>query len=346
MLIIEQINFNDFNNNLGIASEKEMSSVIINEEEEYQTNLIPLIQRSFEYHKMLNEKLCKKIMKLQNVFYNKTNNNITNEMRMMYLQIIYLISLNKSRCNVFIELFNIDIISFYISNYQTSSDFEIILLCALLIRLISKDISYINSFLSKYLQHFLTLAQSKPNSIKYITLLFSHILNDSQYGESLNNYLKMNSSKIENVFGKDINWKHPTYDNDIVPIWRETPEFNEQVTVIYKMNGDNCKHYIESKVINGIEGKDTFHLKLNGNYMRVFPIIPRNAIKYYCYKGMNKEEIEEKVETVTHDDVDKRNVIETFESIYSEDEHSNRNDEEDNEARSSLTNNTKSNNNL
>lgn len=109
-LIIEQINFNDFNDNLGISSAEEMKNVIKDEQEK---NLLALVQRSFDFSKLLSIKFITKITSLSKFILGleeKFENNFIkfdNSIRLVYLQIIYLISLNKYGINYISENFSI-----------------------------------------------------------------------------------------------------------------------------------------------------------------------------------------------------------------------------------------------
>lgn len=277
MLIIEQINFNDFNNNLGIANHKEMVNVI-SSQEEYQNNLLPLIQRSFEYQKLLNEDVCKKLLKIYKVLYQILKNNISNDINLLYIQIIYLIFLNKSRTNIFIEKFSCNIIDFYISNIQTVSDYELVVLICIISRLCAKDISYINVFLTKYIDNFITVAQKRKNVIKYIEMLFTHILNDSQYGDSLNNIIKSKKEIFTELFSGNFIKDSMVSESELFPIWRQTPEFWDQAMSIYKSSSDN---YIEDSQIE---------TNTRNIYYRTFPIIPNSAISPFNYEDIDMSE--------------------------------------------------------
>jgi hypothetical protein len=109
-MIIEQIYFNDFNENLGISSPDEMKNFIKDEDEK---NLLNLVQRSFEFSKLLSNNMIKKIIRLNKIFFGLDENlynNFThfdNNMRLLYLQIIYLIACNKNGLNLISDNFNI-----------------------------------------------------------------------------------------------------------------------------------------------------------------------------------------------------------------------------------------------
>jgi hypothetical protein len=109
-LIIEQINFNDFNDNLGISSAEEMKNVIKDEQEK---NLLALVQRSFDFSKLLSIKLITKITSLSKFILGldeKIENNFIkfdNSIRLVYLQIIYLMTLNKHGINYISENFDV-----------------------------------------------------------------------------------------------------------------------------------------------------------------------------------------------------------------------------------------------
>jgi len=299
MLLIEQINFNDFNTNLGIANSREISTVL-SVDEEYQTNLLPLIQRSFEYQNLLSESITKKILMFQKVIYNKDNKLIIFNMniRIIYLQILYLICLNKFRASLIADKFEKGIIDFILDKKDNISDYEIILLCSIINRLFFRDLSYISIFLTTYLNNFVILAKERPNLKKYISLLLIHIINDSQYGESLQNTIKLNEKDYE-IFGNDLQSKYHNFENEISPIWRKSPEFSDQASSIFKYSNMNT-HYLEDK--------DILKKGLNEKFISIFPIIPKNAINYYNYSIFKQNEIDNCVENITNEKSDNQEL--------------------------------------
>jgi hypothetical protein len=124
-LITEQINFNDFNPNLGISSQDEMKPVL---NEEFEKNLIGLIQRSFEYQKLLNPQIIKKILSISKIIfglnfkkehhYFAKFQHFDNSIRLVYLQTVYLIALNKNGINLVSEYFEVIEILEEMLNYQ------------------------------------------------------------------------------------------------------------------------------------------------------------------------------------------------------------------------------------
>jgi hypothetical protein len=129
-LIIEQINLNDFNENLGISNIDEMKNLI---KEEYEKDLINLVQRSFEYQKLLNNDIIlqllsinKLIFGLEKGFYNNFNH-FDNNIRLIYLQILYLIITNKNGVNLFQEYVNmVDIFEKLYTNEPKVGDCKIV----------------------------------------------------------------------------------------------------------------------------------------------------------------------------------------------------------------------------
>jgi len=109
-LIIEQINFNDFNDNLAISSTDEMKIVI---KDDVEKNLINLIQRSFEYQKLLSVAMISKILSVSKFLFGIETNfynsflHFDNNIRLVYLQIVYLISLNKNGINLISDNFDV-----------------------------------------------------------------------------------------------------------------------------------------------------------------------------------------------------------------------------------------------
>ncbi len=118
LLIIEQINFNDFNDNLGISSIEEMKNLIKDENEKH---LISLVQRSFEYQNLISENFIKKLTNLIlssfgiNDLIKKTNKIdfadffcFNENIRLIFLQILYLLSINKKAINIIYMMLDIN----------------------------------------------------------------------------------------------------------------------------------------------------------------------------------------------------------------------------------------------
>lgn len=280
MLIIEQINFNDFNLNLGIANTKEMINVI-SPDEEYQNNLLPLIQRSFEYYKLLSEDICKQFLNLQSLFFGNPNLNFPNYIRLVYLEILFLIGLNKARHHLLIELFHNNIIKYYINSIDSASDYEIVVLLCLINKLFSRDISYISKFLTKFIKDFVIIAKKRPNLSKYVEMLLCKILNNSQYGDSLVNLMEQYKEDFA-IFPSGLEAKYLYYENEVFPIWRKTPEFSEQAGSLYK--SVSMTNYLEESMIN-IKGQIDM-------FAQLFPIVPKSAILYFNVKDVSIDEVE------------------------------------------------------
>lgn len=110
LLIIEQINFNDFNECLGISSVDEMKNVI---KEEYEKALINLVQRSFDYQRLLSVSIIHKLINTGKVIFSldsglySTFSHFDNNIRLVYLQIVYLLCLNKSAMPLVMENFDV-----------------------------------------------------------------------------------------------------------------------------------------------------------------------------------------------------------------------------------------------
>lgn len=126
LLIIEQINFNDFNDNLGISSIEEMKNLIKDENEK---NLISLVQRSFEYQNLLSVNFVKKLINLILYAFDINENNFSNNineknklnhkslseflcfngnLRLLFLQILYLLCVNKKAINIFYNMIDVN----------------------------------------------------------------------------------------------------------------------------------------------------------------------------------------------------------------------------------------------
>ena len=124
LLIIEQINFNDFNDNLGISSAEEMKNLIKDENEK---DLISLVQRSFDYQKLLSPNLIVKIVNFiifsmgfnNNLSLNKNNIlEIDEELRLILLQVLYLLSVNKNGIKIISEMIDINEILYEFYNLE------------------------------------------------------------------------------------------------------------------------------------------------------------------------------------------------------------------------------------
>jgi len=138
LLMIEQINFNDFNDNLGISSIDEMKNLIKDENEK---NLISLVQRSFEYQNLLSQNFIKKLTNL--ILYafdiKENNDNNNNEkkldqkslseflcfdecLRLVLLQILYLLTINKKALNIIYNIIDLNLLleKFYQNEQQVA----------------------------------------------------------------------------------------------------------------------------------------------------------------------------------------------------------------------------------
>jgi hypothetical protein len=97
-LILEQVNFNDFNECLGISSNEEMKNTAKDENEK---NLISLVQRSFDYQKLIQTSFINKLLSFSRFIFGISENLFSNfnhfdsNLRLVYLEIIYMLTLNK-----------------------------------------------------------------------------------------------------------------------------------------------------------------------------------------------------------------------------------------------------------
>jgi hypothetical protein len=98
-LIIEQINYNDFNENLGISNIEEMKNLI---KDEHEKDLINLVQRSFEFQKLLTPDIIKQLLHFSGFILGTDSSCYTNlshydnSIRLIYLEILYLLLMNKN----------------------------------------------------------------------------------------------------------------------------------------------------------------------------------------------------------------------------------------------------------
>ena len=290
LLIIEQINNNDFNMNLGIASSQEFPI-----EEDNQIYLLKLIQRSFLYQNFLNEKICKVLLNYQKIFYSNKfwKKNFFYEiydekLRLIYLQILYLICNNNYRQTFFNENFLLNIIDFYTDNFLDEKyekkilDFEIIILCCIILKLIIMDLSYIPIFLTKYFDKFFEISKKNKKIKTYVEMILCYILVDNQYGSSLN--LLMKKENKYNIFEQNLEKKYNHYIKEVSCIWRTCPQsFKEQET-IYLYNKNNKNYIKDFNKLNNENLLDTNKEK--------FPLIPFEAIEYFK-DDKSEEEINE-----------------------------------------------------
>ena len=200
MLIIEQINFNSKNPNLILSTDKELNNQIT-QKEEFRKDVLQLVKLSFDYQKLLSEDNSKALIQMQKIiFFNESKNNNKNikiffdaRIRIIYLQILYLIASNEYRVEYLSENFEENIIlDFYFNMLNQDNkneililDYEYILVCCIINKLIKVDISHIPIILAEYMDKFWNLSIKKPNVKKYIQILFKTIELDSQYGDSL-----------------------------------------------------------------------------------------------------------------------------------------------------------------
>jgi hypothetical protein len=296
--MIEQINFNNNNPNLILATNKELNNNII-KNEEIQKELLPLVKIAFDYQKLLSEDNCKALIQMQKIIYSFNLDNKNNELkiffnteiRIIYLQILYLISLNKYRIEYLSENFEDNIILDYYFNLLkceksdevennlninnliiTSnnnniddnlfvSDYEFVLICCIINQLFTVDNSHIPIILSDYLDDFIFLSKKREKIKKYIQLLFDKIEKDSQYGDSLIRSKKNFINEKEKI--------------NEAKIWRL--ECREKKEVKYdKKNMHYCNYNDFIQKNNKEEMKDY-----------EFPIIFDDSINYFKYDEYN-----------------------------------------------------------
>jgi len=75
-----------------VSSSQDMKNLI---QEDQEKNLIDLVKRSFDYQKLLNVTLLKKILSLHNLFISNYDQIFDNSIRLLYLEILYIITSNK-----------------------------------------------------------------------------------------------------------------------------------------------------------------------------------------------------------------------------------------------------------
>jgi hypothetical protein len=200
-LIIEQINYNDFNENLGVSNVDEMKNLI---KDEHEVDLINLVQRSFEFQKLLSTDIIKQLLNIGSFIFSLDKNyyssfsHYDNNIRLIYLEILYLLVHNKNGLQLVQD--NIDITEILEKLHQNEAKVgdcncllnlvEFILALCIYYKLITVDITYMSLFLTRLFDKYVELSNRRTNLLKHLQLLFSRIINDSQYGDSLVNLIK------------------------------------------------------------------------------------------------------------------------------------------------------------
>ena len=298
MLMIEQINFNNNNPNLILVTIKELNNTIIRKEE-FQKEFLDIVKLAFDTQKILSKDICKALIQMQKIIFSYDLNNKKNEykiyfnceIRIIYLQILYLISLNINSIGYLSENFEDNIILDYYFNLLkceksdevennlninnliiTSnnnniddnlfvSDYEFVLICCIINQLFTVDNSHIPIILSDYLDDFIFLSKKREKIKKYIQLLFDKIEKDSQYGDSLIRSKKNFINEKEKI--------------NEAKIWRL--ECREKKEVKYdKKNMHYCNYNDFIQKNNKEEMKDY-----------EFPIIFDDSINYFKYDEYN-----------------------------------------------------------
>ena len=297
MLIIEQININNQNPNLVLSTDKEFNNPI-SKKENFKKEMLQLVKISFDYQKLLSEDNCKALIQMQKIIYfyenDEKNNNIkiyfNSEIRLIYLQILYLIATNEYRAEYLSENFEDNIIlDFYFNlleqkenNKLVILDYEYILVCSILDELIAVDISHIPIILAQYLDKFWNLSEKRPNIKKYIQILFKSIEMDSQYGNSL--------IRCKNTYNFIFDEKLKI--NEAL-IWRI--EYGEKKDI--KFHYCNFNDFIEKN--NKGEFKDC-----------EFPIILDKSTNYFKFDEFSDDLINKEVKKIKDYELDRKN--ETF----------------------------------
>ena len=321
MLMIEQINFNNNNPNLILATNKELNNNII-KNEEIQKELLPLVKIAFDYQKLLSEDNCKALIQMQKIIYSFNLDNKNNELkiffnteiRIIYLQILYLISLNKYRIEYLSENFedniildyyfnllrqekngdddNLNINNLIISTNQKNSDdilfvsdYEYVLLCCIINQLCTVDISHIPIILAQYLDDIILLAKKRPKVKKYIQLLFDSIQTDSQYGDS---FIK---SKVK----YDFSFMNEKEKINEAKIWRL--ECSDKKDVKYDKKNIHYCNYTDFIQRNNKGEFEDFE----------FPIIIDDSINYFKYDEFNDDIFDVETKKIVDFERDRKN---------------------------------------
>ena len=302
MLIIEQINNNNKNPNLILSTDKELNNQI-SKKEVFRKDVLQLVKSAFDYQKLLSEDNTKTLIQMQKFifFYEYDEKNksfkiyFNPEIRIIYLQILYLIASNEYREDNLSEYLEENIIfDFYFTLLNQDEkielqilDYEYILVCCLINKLISIDISYIPIILAEYLDKFWNLSFKRPKIKKYIQILFKTIELDSLYGDSL-----LRSKERYNF----------TFDEKLTirknNIWRL--ECSEKKEIKYdKKNIHYCNY------------NDFIERNSKGEFKDYeFPIIFDKSINYFKYDEYNDDLIDSEVKKIK--DFEKKQKNKTF----------------------------------
>ena len=290
MLVIEQINFNNKNPNLILSTDKEMNNQIT-KKEEFRKEVLQLVKLSFDYQKLLSEDNSKTLIQMQRIifFYECKDDDkkikifFGSEIRMIYLQILYLIASNEYRVGYLSENFEENIIlDFYFNMIKHEEnmeehilDYEYILVCCLINKLITIDISHIPIILAEYMDKFWNLSIKRPKIKKYIQILFKTIELDSQYGDSLKRCKDMYNFSFDEKLS-------------FAPakIWRQ--ECSEKKEIRYdKKNIHYCNY------------KDFIERNNKGEFRdNDLPIIFDKSINYFKYDEYNDDLIDLEVKKI------------------------------------------------
>ena len=290
MLVIEQINFNTKNPNLILSTDKELNNPI-SKNDLFKKEVLHLVKLSFDYQKLLSEDNSRALIQIQRIIFFYENNEkdddikiyFNSEIRILYLQILYLIASNDYRVELLSENFEENIIlNFYFSLLELNDkidgsilDCEYILVCCLINKLILVDISHIPIILAEYMDKFLKLSIKRPNVRKYIQILFKNIENDSQYGDSLIRCKKIyDFSFDENLILNDAR------------IWRL--EYSEKKDIRYSRKKT---HYCAFNDLLEKNNKGEFKDE-------EFPIILDKSINYFKYDEYNNDLIDTEVKKI------------------------------------------------
>ena len=302
LLVIEQINNNNKNPNLILSTDKELNNQI-SKKEIFRKDVLQLVKNAFDYQKLLSEDNSKSLIQLQKFifFYEYEENKksfkifFNPEIRIIYLQILYLIASNEYRVEYLSE--NLEehiILDFYFTLLNQDEkveililDYEYILVCCLLNKLISIDISHIPIILAEYMDKFWNLSIKRPKIKKYIQILFKTIELDSQYGDSL---LRC-KEKYNFSFDKNLSINKNK-------IWRL--ECSEKKEIKYdKKNIHYCNY------------NDFIERSIKGEFKDYeFPIIFDKSINYFKYDEYNNDLIDLEVKKIKDYEQEKKN--ETF----------------------------------
>ncbi len=144
-------------------------------------------------------------------------------------------------------------------------------------------------FLTQLSEKYLDLSNKRSQLLKYVQLIYSKIINDTQYGDSLVNLIKMVNKSLNfkdpikyKNFPISISQKIGYFEAQVAAIWRKAPEIKEQAQIIYKIN--HISNIVDENVIKSY---GTYQ-----NFENRFPFIPKQSTSYFNINDIDPKMID------------------------------------------------------